>query len=387
MHRSNKIAVFLIISNKAHLDAGVSHIKESYLFLKLPIKYGNLMFEYEAEKQKQDIMADYEMFKPRICVVGVGGGGNNTVHRISSMDIKGASLFAFNTDAKQLGMMKSNIKTLMLGNALTHGLGAGGYPEIGEKAAELSRMDMDLLLKDMNMTFLCAGMGGGTGTGAAPIVGRVAKQSGAIVVGIVTIPFALERVRLETARKGIDKLKNNIDTLIIIDNQKLVKLYPNLPIEKTFALADEITAKAVRGITEAITQPSLINTDFADVRTIMTGGGMAMISVGSASGTNRVDEVVANTLKNKLLDVDYSDATGVLLHITGGKSLTLGEANQIGTKLTERASPNANVIWGARLDPNYNDTVEVIAIFTGVKGSSVVGREEERHNDIGLDLI
>ena len=345
------------------------------------------MFEYEAEKQKQDIISDYELFKPRICVVGVGGGGNNTVHRISGMDIKGASLFAFNTDAKQLGMMKTNIKTLMLGNTLTHGLGAGGYPEIGEKAAELSRMEMNVLLKDMNMTFLCAGMGGGTGTGAAPIVGRIAKENGAIVIGIVTIPFSLERVRLETARKGIEKLKNNLDTLIIIDNQKLVKLYPNLPIEKTFALADEITAKAVRGITEAITQPSLINTDFADVRTIMTGGGMAMISVGSASGSNRVEEVVANTLKNKLLDVDYSDATGVLLHITGGKSLTLGEANQIGTKLTERSSPNANVIWGARLDPGYEDMVEVIAIFTGVKGSSVAGREESRHNDLGLDMI
>lgn len=345
------------------------------------------MFEYDIEKQKQDLMADYEMFKPRICVVGVGGGGNNTVHRISGMDIKGASLFAFNTDAKQLNTMKTNIKTLMLGNSLTHGLGAGGYPDVGEKAAEMSRMDIELLLRDMNMTFLCAGMGGGTGTGAAPIVGRVAKDAGSIVVGIVTIPFSLERVRLDTARKGIDKLKNNVDTLIVIDNQKLVQLYPNLPIEKTFALADEITAKAVRGITEAITQPSLINTDYADVRTIMTGGGMAVISVGSASGAHRVEEVVQNTLKNKLLDVDYSDATGVLLHITGGKSLTLGEANQIGTKLTERSAPNANVIWGARLDPEYGDMIEVIAIFTGVKGSSVVGKDEPRHNDIGLDII
>lgn len=339
--------------------------------------------------QNQKINDEAEFFKPRISVVGVGGGGNNTVHRLSTMEIKGAGLFAFNTDGKQLNMLNPNITRLMLGKQITHGLGAGGYPEVGEKAAELSRGDIELLVKDTNLAFLTAGMGGGTGTGAAPIVARVIKESGAIVVGIVTIPFALERVRLETARRGIEKLRHNLDTLIVIDNQKLVKLYPNLPIEKTFALADEITAKAVRGITEAITQPSLVNTDFADVRTIMKGGGLAMISVGEASGPNRVDEVVAKTLKNKLLDVDYENATGILLHITGGTDMTLGEANSIGSKLTESASPNANVIWGARLDPTYNGKVEVIAIFTGVTGSSVISTDssEMATNSQGFEQI
>ncbi len=332
--------------------------------------------------------ADYELFKPRISVVGVGGGGNNTVHRLSRMDIKGASLFAFNTDAKQLGMLGPNITKLMLGKQITHGLGAGGYPEIGEKAAELSRTDVDLLVRDTNLTFLTAGMGGGTGTGAAPVVARIVKDSGSIVVGIVTIPFALERVRLETARRGIEKLRRNIDTLIVIDNQKLVQLYPNLPIEKTFALADEITAKAVKGITEAITQPSLINTDFADVRTTMAAGGLAMISVGTGQGSNKVEEAVENTLKNKLLDVDYRNATGILLHITGGPDMTLGDANAIGSKLTESASPNANVIWGARLDPAYAGRVEVIAIFTGVSGSSVLGNNSaEQDNNSGIYQI
>jgi cell division protein FtsZ len=338
--------------------------------------------------QNQALKDEYEMFKPRIAVVGVGGGGNNTVHRLSSMDIKGAALFAFNTDAKQLGMLNPNISKLMLGKAITHGMGAGGYPEVGEKAAELSRGEIEILVRDTNLAFLTAGMGGGTGTGAAPVVARVIKDSGSIVVGIVTIPFALERVRLDTARKGIEKLRKNIDTLIVIDNQKLVQLYPNLPIEKTFALADEITAKAVRGITEAITQPSLINTDFADVRTIMSAGGLAMISVGFGQGADRVQEVVRSTLKNKLLDVDYSNATGILLHITGGPDMTLGEANQIGSMLTESAAPNANVIWGARLDPNYSGKVEVIAIFTGVSGSSLVSPKAETEDSMfGLPTI
>ncbi|MDE1823383.1 MAG: cell division protein FtsZ [Candidatus Micrarchaeota archaeon] len=332
--------------------------------------------------------SDFEAFKPRIGVVGVGGGGNNTVERLGRLDVRGASLFAFNTDAKQINMIPPNITKLMLGKTLTHGLGAGGYPEIGEKAAEMSSHEIEILIKDLNMVFLTAGMGGGTGTGAAPIVGRIARENGAIVIGVVTIPFSLERVRLETARKGIKRLREQVDTLIIIDNQKLVQVYPNLPIEKTFAIADEITAKAVRGITEAITQPSLINLDFADVRSIMNRGGLAMISVGSAHGSNRVEEVVQDTLRNKLLDVDYSDAKGVLLHITGGPDLTLGDANQIGEKLTASSAPNAEVIWGARLDRDYAGKVEVIAIFTGVKGSSIVGKEEESQgSNLGFGMI
>jgi cell division protein FtsZ len=330
---------------------------------------------------------DFEFFKPKIAVVGVGGGGNNTVQRLSMMDVKGAGLFAFNTDAKQLGTMSPNITKLILGNAITHGLGAGGFPEMGEKAAEMSRNEIEFLLKDANLVFMTAGLGGGTGTGAMPIVARVAKEAGAIVIGIVTIPFSLERVRLETARKGLEKLKQNVDTVVVIDNQKLVTLFPNLPMEKAFALADEITAKAVRGITETITQPSLINLDFADVRSIMSAGGLAMISVGMGTGSNKVDDAVASTLKNKLLDVDYSKASGVLLHIIGGPDLTLGEANSIATKLTDRIATNANVTWGARLDPNYMGRVEIIGIFTGVEGSSIVGKSPKNDDVMGLGSL
>ncbi len=328
-----------------------------------------------------------EYFKPKISVVGVGGSGNNTVQRLSTMDIKGAGLFAFNTDAKQLGTLNPAITRLMLGSQLTHGLGAGGFPEIGEKAAELSRNELQLLLKDANLIFLTAGLGGGTGTGAMPVVARVAKETGAIVIGIVTLPFSLERVRLDTARRGLEKLKQNVDTVVVIDNQKLVELYPNLPIEKTFSLADEITAKAVRGITETITQPSLINLDFADVRNIMSSGGLAMISVGTGQGSNKVEDSVNSTLKNKLLDVDYSKAGGVLMHIIGGPDLTLGEANEIATRLTDRIASNANVTWGARLDPNYMGKVEIIGIFTGVGGASVTGKEPDEDKGFGLGML
>lgn len=363
--------------------------EKGILSLSILLNLGESMFGDEMqEQQKTYTWNDDELFKPRISVVGVGGGGNNTIHRLSTMDIKGAALFAFNTDGKQLNMLSPNITRVMLGRELTKGLGAGGYPEIGEKAAELSKGSIENLLSNSNLVFLTAGMGGGTGTGAAPVVARAAKDAGATVVGIVTIPFALERVRLETAKKGIAKLREHVDTLIIIDNQKLVSLYPNLPIEQTFQLADEITAKAVRGITETITQPSMMNLDFADIRNIMKAGGVSMISVGTGQGADRINEVVRSTLNNKLLDVDYRDAKGVLLHITGGPDLTLGDANQIGSKLTESVSPNASVTWGARLDPDYTGRVEVIGIFTGVSGSSVVApasRDEEKK--LGLDII
>ena len=346
------------------------------------------MYGDQADQPTQgSIPPEFEFFKPKIAVVGVGGGGNNTVQRLSMMDVKGAGLFAFNTDGKHLASLNPNITKLILGKELTHGLGAGGFPDIGEKAAELSRNEIEFLLKDTNLVFITAGMGGGTGTGAMPVVARIAKESGAIVIGIVTLPFSLERVRLETARKGVEKLKQNLDTVVVIDNQKLVSLYPNLPIEKTFTLADEITAKAVRGITETITQPSLINLDFADVRTIMSAGGLAMISVGTGQGSNKVDESVNSTLKNKLLDVDYSKASGVLLHIIGGPDLTLGEANDIATKLTDKVSTNASVTWGARLDPNYMGKVEIIGIFTGVGGSSVLGKGPKEESSYGLGML
>lgn len=319
-------------------------------------------------------------------VCGVGGGGSNTIQRLCKMGVIGANLVAINTDAKHLNGLDPSIKRILIGGALTRGLGAGGFPDIGAKAAEYSRSDIDRALQGCNLLFITAGMGGGTGTGAAPVIADTAKRNGAIVIGIITFPFALERVRLQVAKKGIEELSKSCDTLIVIDNQRLVDVYPNLAIEQAFRVADEVASRAVKGIAETINAPSLINIDFADVRSIMSNGGIAMISVGEGKGTNKVSDVVNDTLRNKLLDVDYEGSTGILLHIRGGEDLTLGEANEIAGRLTAQASPSANVIWGARLDAAYNGRVEVIAIFTGVSSSQILsGRREEKEGaDLGL---
>ncbi len=316
--------------------------------------------------------SDLDNFQARIAVVGCGGGGSNTIQRLANQGIRGATLVAVNTDANHLKMMNPSIKRILIGAALTRGLGAGGFPEIGEKAAQYSRSELEDTIRDYNLVFIAAGMGGGTGTGSAPVVADVAKKAGAIVIGIVTVPFALERVRLEVARKGVEQLRRNVDTLIVIDNQRLVQLYPNLAMEQAFKVADEVTSRAAKGITEMINTPSLINLDYADVRSIMTAGGLAFISVGEGVGTDKVNAVVQDTFKNKLLDVDYEGAKSVLLQITGGDDLTLGEANDIGRRITEMTAPDANVVWGARIDPAYNGKVSVIAIFTGIKGGTSV---------------
>ncbi|MDE1832963.1 MAG: cell division protein FtsZ [Candidatus Micrarchaeota archaeon] len=324
------------------------------------------------ESAMNEPVENYDLFRAKIVVCGVGGGGSNTIERMSRVGIKGTGLVAINTDAKQLNNMNPAINRVLIGGSLTRGMGAGGFPEMGAKAADYSRGDIDRSIDGANMVFLTAGMGGGTGTGAAPVVAEIAKRAGAIVVGIVTFPFSLERVRINVARKGIEELKKNVDTLIVIDNQRLVDVYPNLAIEQAFKVADEVALRAVKGIAETINTPSLINTDFADIRTIMNNGGIAMISVGEGKGNDRVKEVVASTLRNKLLDVDYEGCSGILIHIRGGNDLTLGDANEIAAKLTEQAAPNANVIWGARIDPDYNGRVEVIAIFTGVQSPNIL---------------
>lgn len=315
-----------------------------------------------------------ELSAPRIVVMGVGGAGCNTINRLAKAGIRGAELIAVNTDRKHLSIISESAKRVLIGQNITRGLGAGGYPEVALKAVEASRQELEAILADTHLLFIAAGMGGGTGTGAAPAIADLAKQQGAIVVAMVTYPFELERARLKKAEAGIEALRRAADTIIVIDNNRLVEFFPNLPIDRAFNVADEITARAVRGITETITTPSLINIDFADVRAIMGGGGVSMIAVGEAKGTNRVQELVKNTLHHRLLDVDYRGATGVLLHLTGGGDMTLGEANQIGELLTEEVEPTANVIWGARLDASYEGRIEAIAIFTGIKSPYIVGK-------------
>ncbi|MBI2445163.1 cell division protein FtsZ [Candidatus Micrarchaeota archaeon] len=319
---------------------------------------------------------------PRIMVVGTGGAGCNSINRLAKAGIKGADLVAINTDKMHLMTISESVKKMLIGASLTRGLGAGGYPEMGAKCADASREALDKAMDKADMVFLTAGMGGGTGTGSAPIIAEVAKGKGAIVISIVTYPFALERARLAKADQGLENLKNQSDTLIVIDNNRLVQIVPNLPIDQAFNVSDEIIARAVRGITETITTPSLINLDFADVRAVMSNGGVSMIAVGEAKGTNRVQDVVENTLNNALLDVDFTGATGVLLHVTGGPDMTLGECNTIGEMLTEKVDPNATVIWGARIDPGMDGKIEVIAIFTGIQSPYVLGKKTHGSADM-----
>ena len=314
---------------------------------------------------------------PKILVIGVGGAGNNTVNRMARVNVAGAELIAVNTDKQHLSIMHDSIKKLLIGQSVTRGLGAGGYPEVGTKAAEVSRAALSKVMEGTDMLFLTAGMGGGTGTGASPVIADIAKEQGAIVIAMVTYPFRMERARLIKADDGIERLRKVADTVVIIDNNRLVELVPNLPIEQAFSVADEVISRAVKGITETITTPSLINLDYADVRSIMTAGGVSVISVGESRGHSRVEEVVEDTLKNSLLDVDYTGAKGCLIHITGGPDLTLGDANEIGERLTEAIDPQATVIWGARIIPEYEGRVEVIVIMTGVKSSHIKGVASE----------
>jgi len=315
----------------------------------------------------------------KIAVAGVGGGGCNTIKRLVSMGIKGPQLMALNTDSIHLNTVPQPSKRILIGDKLTKGLGAGGEPEIAAKAAELSREKIKENLEGADIVFLCAGMGGGTGTGASPIVAQIAKEEGALVVGIVTYPFKIERVRLHKAVTGIEKMNKICDTLVIIDNNRLLEYFPNLPIEQAFMLADEITARAIRGISETLLQPSLINLDFADLNAIMRNGGISMIAVGEGKGIGKVEEVVRSTLDHKLLDVDVAGAKGILMHLTGGPEMTLGDANVAGEMITEQCDPNANVIWGARMDQKSKDRIEAIAIFTGLKeGPAFLGSKTER---------
>ncbi|MBN3037222.1 MAG: cell division protein FtsZ [Candidatus Diapherotrites archaeon] len=342
---------------------------------------------------KTESRGDFE--GPKIIVIGTGGAGNNSVNRIARLGISGAELIAVNTDKQHLALIHDSVKKILIGQSVTRGLGAGGFPEVGAKAAEVSRAALAQALEDADLVFLTAGMGGGTGTGSAPIIADIAKEQGAIVVAMVTFPFLLERARIQKAEEGIEKLRKVTDTVIIIDNNRLVELVPNLPIEQAFSVADEVIARAVKGITETITVPSLVNLDYADVRAVMSTGGVSVISVGESKGHRRVDEVVADTLKNSLLDVDYRGAKGALIHISGGPDLTLGEANEIGERLTEVIDPSAQVIWGSRIIPEYEGKVEVIGIFTGVKSPHLTGssgrvgedRRERADEDLDLDMI
>jgi cell division protein FtsZ len=301
----------------------------------------------------------------RIAIIGVGGAGNNTVTRLTEMGIKHAECIAINTDTVHLCASKAH-KKLLIGEKLTKGLGVGGDPKLGRAAIGESRKRVEDLLSGMDMVFITTGLGGGTGTGAAPVVAEIARQKGAITVGVVTTPFRIEKGRIEYAATALNEMHKQCDTVVVIDNNKLMQLVPQLPINEAFKVADQVLANMIKGIVETISAPSLVNLDFADFRTIVKRGGVAVIGVGESDAPNRAEEAVRNALRSPLLNVDYAGATGALIHVIGDSQMTIEEANRVGEIVTEMMHDDALVIWGARVNPEQNGKLKVTLVMTGI---------------------
>lgn len=332
--------------------------------------------------------------KANIKVIGIGGAGCNAVTWLFNKGITGATVYGCNTDALHLSITKADEK-ILIGKELTRGLGAGGRPQVAREAAKESLSELKKATSGADMVFVIAGLGGGTGTGAAPVVAQLAKESGAIVIAVATMPFECEKARQDKAEFGLQELTEVVDTVIIIDNNRLVDIAGNLPMEQAFAVANELISTMIKGLVETITLPSLINLDFADVSSIMKNGDVAVIGVGQDDSTSRVDTAVRQALTQPLLDVDYRGATGALIHITCGPDFKLEEFAGIGELVTENISPDAQVIIGARINKDFANQVRVITIMTGVKSPYVLGRSllEEKEpaksemSDLGIEVF
>lgn len=330
-----------------------------------------------------------------IKVVGCGGGGNNTITRITEVGIKGAETIAVNTDAQDL-LYTSSDKKILIGRETTKGMGAGSDPKIGEEAAKENEHDIKNALQGADMVFITCGLGGGTGTGSAPVVADISKKSGALTVGIVTMPFTMEgNRRYENALTGLEKLEQTLDTLIVIPNDKLLELAPDLPLHTAFKVADEILTNAVKGIAELVTKAGLVNLDFADIRAVMRNGGVSLIGVGESDSENRAIEAVEKSINNPLLDVDITGATGALINISGSKDLTLNEARRVVEIITQKLSDDAKIIWGAQIYEDLGKTIRVMLIVTGVKSPQIFGagkklsdvQKKEIETQLGIEFV
>ncbi|MBN2423126.1 cell division protein FtsZ [Candidatus Woesearchaeota archaeon] len=347
-------------------------------------------------QMKKDNVLDAELEeilsnqKATIKVIGAGGAGGNTITRIMEVGVKGAECIAVNTDAQDL-LYSTADKKILIGRDLTKGLGAGSIPKIGEEAARENEHDIRNVVQGADMVFVTCGLGGGTGTGSAPVLAEIAKKVGALVVGIVTLPFSMEgNRRYENALLGLEKLEKNVDTLIVIPNDKLLELAPDLPLHTAFKVADEILTNAVKGIAELVTKAGLVNLDFADIRAIMGGGGVALIGVGESDTENRAMESVEKAITNPLLDVDISGANGALINVAGGSDMTLDEARQVVETVSQKLDEDARIIWGAQISEDLEGVIRTILIITGVKSTQIFGRtskmEQKKKKDIESEL-
>ena len=339
-----------------------------------------------------------EARKAEIKIIGAGGAGGNTISRLMQVGIVGCESIAINTDAQDLLYTDADIK-ILIGKEITGGLGAGADPKIGEEAAKESKDEIKKALDGSDMIFVTCGMGGGTGTGSISVVAEIGKKIGALTVGIVTIPFSMEgKHRMGNAKSGIDKLEKSVDTLIIIPNDKLLEIVPDVSLTTAFKVADEVLVNAVKGITELVTKPGLVNLDFADIRAVMSNGGMAMIGMGDSDGENRAVEAVERALNNPLLDVDIDGAKNALINVSGGNDMTIKECQEIVEAITTRLHPDAKIIWGAQVVKELGDSIRAMLIVTGININKVLttaspektfsrGKKREIEKVLGIDFV
>ncbi len=338
------------------------------------------------DKELEEVLAS---LTTTIKVVGCGGAGTNTISRCVESNITGAEFISINTDAQHL-LLSDSPNKILIGRHLTRGLGAGSLPQIGEEAAKESESDIREVVGKADMVFVTCGLGGGTGTGSAPVVSQIAKESGALTIGVVTLPFGVEGIiRMENAEQGLKRLRDVCDTVIVIPNDKLLEIVPNLALNAAFKVADEILMRSIKGITEMITMPGLINLDFADLRTVMKRGGVAMIGLGEADGENKAMNAVIEALNSPLLEVDISAATGALVNVIGGEDMTIGEAEKVVEEIYSRIDPNARIIWGTTIDPSLKKTIRAMLVVTGVKSKQILGplMKSFENKEYGIDFV
>ncbi len=343
--------------------------------------------------EQNDINAELEEMlrdlRTVIKVVGCGGGGSNSTQRMANEGIKGAELVAINTDAQHLLRVNAD-KKILIGRKKTRGLGAGSLPQVGEEAALESVDEIRAFVEGSDMVFITAGLGGGTGTGSAPVVAEAARDAGALTIAVVTLPFGVEgHVRRMNAEAGLERLREVADTVIVVPNDKLLEVVPRLPLQAAFKVSDEVLMRAVKGITELITKPGLVNLDFADVRTVMQNGGVAMIGLGEAEGEMKAVEAVQKALRSPLLDVDISGATSALVNVVGGPDMTIAEAESVVQEVYSRIDPDARIIWGAQVDEELENTVRTMLVVTGVKSPQIYGHGGTRNvtRKYGIDFV
>mgnify|MGYP006278892697 CR=1 FL=1 len=337
----------------------------------------------------QDLEAVLEELETNITVVGCGGGGCNTVNRMVMEGIEGADLVATNTDVQHLVDITADDK-LLIGEQKTGGRGAGSVPKVGEEAALESKEAIRDSIGDSDMVFVTAGLGGGTGTGSAPVVAQTAQDQGALTIAIVTTPFDAEgEVRRTNAEAGLERLREVADTVIVVPNDRLIESVGKLPVDKAFRVADEVLMRSVKGITELITKPGLVNLDFADVRTVMERGGVAMIGLGEAEGDDKAEHSVTKALRSPLLDVNIASASSALVNVTGGSDMTIDEAEGVVEEIHDRIETDARIIWGTSVDEDLEGEMRTMIVVTGVESPQIYGKvpEQEPQSPEGIDYV